>query len=220
MLFGLGAYVVYRRFVEGTSLTKRVTVTERALTKEIADVEFRSILVPVFGTELDDDIVGTAGRLAAAEHETSDGDEEKSSVHIVHVVEVPLTLPIDAELPPEREQMSQRVVERAKEVAEEYENLEVTTEIVRAREVGAGIVEAANRAGAEVIVMGGEPPSKIRGGAVLGGIGAARPAEVGAATEYVLKKASSRVLLTAPPATPDPDDEEGEEGGETGAASE
>ena len=48
-------------------------------------------------------------------------------------------------------------------------------------------------------MVGGEPPSRIRGGAMLGGIGAARPAEIGAATEYVLKKAPCRVLLTAPP---------------------
>ena len=39
----------------------------------------------------------------------------------------------------------------------------------------------------------------LRGGATLGGIGAAKPAEIGAATEYVLKKAPCRVLLTAPP---------------------
>ena len=44
--------------------------------------------------------------------------------------------------------------------------------------------------------------TKIRGGATLGGIGAARPAEIGAATEYVLKKAPCRVLLTAPPEAP------------------
>ena len=67
--------------------------------------------------------------------------------------------------------------------------------MVRAREVGAGIVEAARRSGAEAIVVGAEPPSKIRGGAMLGGIGAAKPAEIGAATEYVLKKAPCRVLL-------------------------
>lgn len=68
--------------------------------------------------------------------------------------------------------------------------------------VGAGIVEAARRSGAEAIVVGGEPPSKIRGGATLGGVGASKPAEIGAATEYVLKKAPCRVLLTAPPETP------------------
>ena len=37
---------------------------------------------------------------------------------------------------------------------------------------------------------------------MLGGIGAAKPAEIGAATEYVLKKAPCRVLLTAPPEAP------------------
>lgn len=41
--------------------------------------------------------------------------------------------------------------------------------------VGAGIVEAARRSGAEAIVVGGEPPSKIRGGATLGGVGASNP---------------------------------------------
>ena len=65
--------------------------------------------------------------------------------------------------------------------------------------VGAGIVEAARRSGVEAIVIGGEPPSKVRGGATLGGIGASKPDEIGAATEYVLKKAPCRVLLTAPP---------------------
>jgi APA family basic amino acid/polyamine antiporter len=195
MLFGLAAYVIYRKGVEGTTLTKRVSVTEKALTKEVVEVEFRNILVPVFGTELDDDIVGTAGRLAAAEGERGDG----ASVHVVYVVEVPLTLPLDARLPREREEEAQHALERAKEVAEEYEDVDVSTELLRARETGAGIVEIARERQSEAIVMGAEPPTKIRGGAVLGGIGAARPAEVGAATEYVLKKAPCRVLLTAPP---------------------
>jgi APA family basic amino acid/polyamine antiporter len=47
--------------------------------------------------------------------------------------------------------------------------------------------------------MGGEPPTRVRGGAILGGIGGARPDEIGEVTEYVLKKAPCRVLLTAPP---------------------
>ena len=70
---------------------------------------------------------------------------------------------------------------------------------IRVSRVMAGILEAARRSDAEAIVIGGEPPTKIRGGAMIGGIGAAKPAEIGAATEYVLKKAPCRVLLTAPP---------------------
>ena len=46
--------------------------------------------------------------------------------------------------------------------------------------------------------MGAEPPTRIRGGAILGGIGGHRPAEIGPVTEYVLNKAPSRVLVTAP----------------------
>jgi APA family basic amino acid/polyamine antiporter len=198
MAFGLLFYVVYRKVFEGTTLTKRVSVPERALTKQVPVVEFRNILVPVFGTKLDDDIVATAGRLAAAETEDGAGAGD-SRLEVVYVIEVPLTLPLDAKLPAEREEEARRALERAREVGEEYEDVEVGTEVIRARKVGAGILEAARRSGAEAIVIGGEPPTKIRGGAMIGGIGAAKPAEIGAATEYVLKKAPCRVLLTAPP---------------------
>jgi APA family basic amino acid/polyamine antiporter len=201
MTFGLLFYVVYRKVFEGTTLTKRVSVTEKALTKQVPEVSFRNILVPVFGTKLDDDIVATAGRLAAAEQEESGGDGD-ARLDLVYVIEVPLTLPLDAELAPEREEEARRALHRASDVAEEYADVRVGTETVRARGVGPGIVEAARRSEAEAIVIGGEPPSKIRGGATLGGISAAKPAEIGAATEYVLKKAPCQVLLTAPPEAP------------------
>jgi APA family basic amino acid/polyamine antiporter len=203
MAFGLVFYVVYRKVFEGTTLTKRVSVSEKALTKQVKEVAFRNILVPIFGTKLDDDIVSTAGRLAAAEQRESDGALDDTRLDVVYVIQVPLTLPLDADLPPEQEQEARRALDRAREIGEEYEDVAVSTEVVRAREVGAGIVQAASRSQAEAIVIGGEPPSKIRGGARMGGIGAAKPAEIGAATEYVLKKAPCRVLLTAPPEVPD-----------------
>jgi APA family basic amino acid/polyamine antiporter len=199
MAFGLTFYVVYRLVFEGTTLTKRVTVTERALTKQIPQIEFSNILVPVFGTKFDDDIVATAGRLAAADPVGRRDGGGVSRMAVVYVIEVPLTLPIDAKLPREREEQARRALARAREVGEEYSDVEVTTEVIRARKVGAGILEAARRSDAEAIVIGGEAPTKIRGGAMIGGIGAAKPAEIGAATEYVLKKAPCRVLLTAPP---------------------
>jgi len=199
MAAGLLFYVIYRKGVEGTSLTRRVSVTERALTKRVPEVSYRSILVPVFGTELDDDIVSTAGRLAAAERRGADGEGGEARLALAYVVEVPLTEPLDAALPPQREQAARAALQRAREVAEEYEGVAVSTETVPARKIGAGIVDAARRSAAEAIVIGGEPPTKIRGGATMGGVGAARPAEIGAATEYVLKKAPCQVLLTAPP---------------------
>jgi basic amino acid/polyamine antiporter, APA family len=196
MVFGLVSYIVYRRLVEGTTLTKRVTVPEVSLKKQPAEVEYSSILVPVFGSELDDDIVSTAGRLADAEVEEG---ERAPHLEVVYVAELPLTVPLDSPLPRGLREAGEGALARAAEVGDEYENLEVSTNLVPARSVGAGIVEEARRTGAEVIVMGGEPPTKVRGGAILGGIGAARPEEIGQVTEYVLKKAPCRVLLTAPP---------------------
>jgi APA family basic amino acid/polyamine antiporter len=208
MLFGLFFYVVYRKVFEGTSLTKRVSVTERSLTKQVPELSYRDILVPIFGTALDDDIVSTAGRLAAAEQEEAGGAADEARLRLVYVIEVPLELALDAPLPPAREEEARQALERASEVGEEYEDVEVSSEVIRARKVGAGIVEAARRYGSEAIVVGAEPPSRIKGGAVFGGIGAAKPEEIGAATEYVLMKAPCRVLLTAPPeAAVDPEPE-------------
>ena len=196
MLFGLVFYVIYRRYVEGTPLTRRVQVPEASLKKQPAEVEYSTILVPVFGTELDDDIVSTAGRLADAEVEEG---ERPPRLDVVYVAELPLTVPLDSPLPAAVRERAEKALERAREVGDEYENVEVTTKLLPARSMGAGIVQEARDKGAEVIVMGGEPPTRIRGGAVLGGIGGARPDEIGEVTEYVLKKAPCRVLLTAPP---------------------
>ena len=196
MLFGLVFYVIYRRYVEGTPLTRRVQVPEASLKKQPTEVEFSTILVPVFGTGLDDDIVSTAGRLADAE--VGKGGRPPR-LEIVYVAELPLTVPLDAPLPKEIRAGGEIALERAREVGGEYENVEVTTKLVPARSIGSGIVDEARDKDVEVIVMGGEPPTRIRGGAVLGGIGGARPDEIGEVTEYVLKRAPCRVLLTAPP---------------------
>jgi APA family basic amino acid/polyamine antiporter len=196
MLFGLVFYVIYRRYVEGTPLTRRVQVPEASLKKQPAEVEYSAILVPVFGTKLDDDIVSTAGRLADA---SVDEGERPPRLDVVYVAEVPLTVPLDSPLSKDAQERGERALERAREIGDEYENVEVTTKLVPARSLGSGIVQEAREKGAEVIVMGGEPPTRVRGGAILGGIGGARPDEIGEVTEYVLRKAPSRVLLTAPP---------------------
>jgi APA family basic amino acid/polyamine antiporter len=196
MVFGVVAYVIYRRFVEETPLTKRVSVPEEALRKDVHEAEYGSILVPIFGTELDDDIVSTAGRLADAADEPG---ETPPKLEVIYVLDLPLTVPLDARPPQDRVDVANRALQRAMEVGEEYETVEVATSVVRARDVGAGIVQAARDRGVELIVMGAEPPTRVRGGAVLGGVGGSRPAEIGPVTEYVLKKAPCRVLITAPP---------------------
>jgi APA family basic amino acid/polyamine antiporter len=52
----------------------------------------------------------------------------------------------------------------------------------------------------EAIVLGAEEPSRLRGGAILGGRGLVRDRFVGETTRYVVEKATCKVILTAPPA--------------------
>jgi APA family basic amino acid/polyamine antiporter len=195
MVFGLVAYVIYRKGFESTTLTRRVEVPAAALTKQDVEAEVEDILVPIFGTELDDEIVSTAGRLADAALRPG---QAAPRLRIVYVIERPMTVPLTAPIPRELLEHADEAIDRAKAVAEEYETVEVQEMVVKARNTGAGIVQAARETDAEMIVMGAEPPTRIRGGAVLGGIGGHRPAEIGPVTEYVLNKAPSRVVVTAP----------------------
>jgi APA family basic amino acid/polyamine antiporter len=197
LLAGLTLYVIYRKS-ESKPLLRRVTIPERALRHEALEPEFGSILVPIFGEKLDDDIIQTAGRLAA---EGRDGQSSSGSViEAIWVTEVPLSLPLDAPLPEAQVQRAKDALARAKAVGEEYGGVNVIPTLVRARRVGPAIVNEARERGVEAIVLAAEEPSRIRGGALLGGAGGPLENFVGEVTKYVIRKAPCRVILTAPPA--------------------
>lgn len=197
LLFGLVGYAIYRLVFEQVGMNRHVTVDPRSLTRPHLKQGLERIVVPVFGTDLDDDIVSTAGLLAVDPRSERDGGGAR--LIVLHAIEVPLSRALDDPLPAAAEADAAAVVERAKQIAEEYSGVDVSTEIRRVRETGSGIVAAAEEMEADAIVLGAEPPSPIRGGAKLGGIGEARPEEVGPVTAYVLKRAGCQVLLTAPP---------------------
>jgi APA family basic amino acid/polyamine antiporter len=204
MAGGLLLYVVYRS-TQGKSLTKRVLVPEQALRRDHrTELAYGSILVPLFGNALDDDIIQTAGRLAGPEHDDFDS-EEGATIEALWIFEVPMSLPLDARLPEAQLQRAREALRRAKAVGEEYEGVEVATATVRARRTGQAIVEEARRRGVEAVVLAAEPPSRIRGGALLGGRGGPLDNFVGDVTKYVVGKAPCQVILTAPPAQDMPD---------------
>jgi APA family basic amino acid/polyamine antiporter len=203
MALGVVMYVTYRRS-QGKELTKRFTIPAEAL-QEGTEAEYGSILVPVSGEPLDDEIVGTAGRLAAEHAEEGDGG---AVLEALYVFEIPMSLPIDARVPEERVKEAKRVLARAKEVGEEYEGVEVATAMVRGRTTGQAIVAEARRRGVEAIVLAAEEPTRVAGGMILGGRGRVRDRFIGETTRYVVEKAGCTVILTAPPA--------GEEGAREG----
>jgi basic amino acid/polyamine antiporter, APA family len=199
MVAGIALYVIYRRADE-TSLLRRVTVPERILRAEPqSDRDYGSVLVPLFGTDLDDDIVQTAALLVAGE-QTDEAAIDAATIEALWVFVIPMSLPLDASLPDAQIKHARQVLARAKAVGEEYNGVEVATATVRTRRAGFAIVDEARRRGVEAIVLGAEEPSLIRGGARLGGRGGPLEGFVGDITKYVVRKAACRVIVTAPAA--------------------
>jgi basic amino acid/polyamine antiporter, APA family len=204
MVMGTVLYVVYRRADE-TSLLRRVTVAAQVLRAEQQPQDdYGSILVPLFGTELDEDIVQTAARLVSGEP-TDEAAIDDATIEAVWIFVMPMSLPLDARLPEEQVKHARQALARAKAVGEEYAGVHVATATVRTRRAGFAIVDEARRRGVEAIVLGAEEPSLIRGGARLGGRGGRLENYVGDITKYVVSKAGCRVIVTAPAARDLPD---------------
>jgi len=203
MVVGIAMYVIYRRADE-TSLLRRVTVAPQVLRAEHApEREYGSVLVPLFGTDLDDDIVQTAALLVSPEH-TDEAAIDTATIEAVWMFVIPMSLPLDARLPDAQIKHARQVLARAKAVGEEYNGVQVATATVRTRRAGYAIVDEARRRGVEAIVLGAEEPSAIRGGSRLGGRGGPLEGYVGDVTKYVVRKAGCRVIVTAPAARDSP----------------
>ena len=204
MLGGLALYVIYRRADEAP-LLDRVTVPPQVLrgAEPVRERDYASVLVPLFGTELDDDIVQTAALLVSGEP-TDEAAIDNATIEAIWIFVMPMSLPLDASLPDAQIKHARQVLARAKAVAEEYTGVQVATATVRTRRAGYAIVDEARRRGVEAIVLGAEEPSTIRGGGRLGGRGGPLEGFVGDVTKYVVRKAHCRVIVTAPAAKDSP----------------
>lgn len=197
MVGGVLLYVVSRSRSH-LPLRKTVSVPKTVLSRDTSHGEFASILVPVFGRKLDDDIMQSAGRLAR--DRTLDLEESGGAqIEAIWVFEIPMSLPLASPVDETRLKAARTALARAKAVGEEYEGLTVATATVRARRAGQGIVDEAKRRGVDVIVMAAEEPSRVRGGSTYGGTGDFSGRALGPITTYVMANAPCRVLLTAPP---------------------
>jgi nucleotide-binding universal stress UspA family protein len=102
------------------------------------------------------------------------------------VIEVPLELPLDADLPEDVANANAQLDE-ARAIGESY-GVPVTTRIIRARNIGRAIVDEAVRRGAQIIVMGG--PRRVR-------LQRGRRAIFGDTVDFVLKHSPVRVMVAA-----------------------
>ena len=75
-----------------------------------------------------------------------------ATVAIVHVIEVPLSLPLDAKLP-EQQDDAEALLDDAQALVESY-GVRAVTRLLRARKAGPAIVEEARRRNAELVLLG------------------------------------------------------------------
>ncbi len=174
MTVGLVAYAVYRRrFVEApvTSTVKAPPAFGAALA-----LEYRRIVVPIVPGRPSDDALDVACRLAA---------ERGARVVALTVLEVPLDLPLDTELP-EDERVANAELDEAVAIGETY-GVRVVGRLVRGRSASVEIVREAERREAEIIVLG-SPRKDLVG---------RRRSVFGSTVDRVMRNAPCRVMVTA-----------------------
>ena len=163
----------------------RVSARERVLgrvTPAIGDLvpelegTYERILVPMKLGLIGEEVLGTAFRLA---------EEHGCEVHALHVIRVPLDLPIDAELIDAEEQAEASLAE-AKLLAAD-QKIPIQVHIVRSRSIGEAIVHEAIDHETDLIVVGSAPRWR-------------RQSRFFSPTvDYVLRKAPCEVMVIAYP---------------------
>jgi APA family basic amino acid/polyamine antiporter len=165
-------YLLVRRR-RGTGLLEHV---EPLVEGQLPQAEFSKILVPMKLGEIGEEMVATAVKLA---------QERDAAIVALHVIRVPLDVPLDAELFDQEERAAASLAEAAALGADH--GVVVEGRSIRARSIGEAIVQAADETGADLIVLGSSPRWR-------------RQSRFFSPTvDYVLRKAPAEVLVVAFP---------------------
>ncbi|MDQ2909381.1 MAG: universal stress protein [Candidatus Eremiobacteraeota bacterium] len=167
ILIAIGATLYWMLHPAASTAERAAQLTERDVVEMIG-----SVLV-IFSAEIHSEhVMSLAARVAR---------RERARLLAAYVIEVPHTLPVTAEMELEhREALG--VLQVAESIARQN-NVEISTEIVRARQVAAGSLELAKRAGVHLIVLGSYREGKYAG------------APLGRAIEVIAAQANCDVLI-------------------------
>ena len=106
-------------------------------------MEFHKILVPVIGTEADEEAMRLACRMAK---------KDKGKILAIYSIKIKRALPLDAEIESEI-QKAEAVLDHIEMVAEE-QDYEVDTDVLQAREAGPAIIDEVVERGVDLILIG------------------------------------------------------------------
>ena len=106
-------------------------------------MKLKKILVTTSGNPTDEEVVKMACEMAK---------KSKASVHVVHVIEVNRSLPLDAIVEPDIAR-AEAILTRAEDIATEND-YEIETDLIQSREAGNAIVDEARERKVDLIIMG------------------------------------------------------------------
>jgi nucleotide-binding universal stress UspA family protein len=133
---------------------------------------FRRILVPLTGTEADDETMRMACWIAR---------KDKSKLYAMYVITIKRSLPLEAEIESETKR-AEELLDRAEKIAED-EDYQIETDLLQSREVAPTIIDEAVERKIDLILMGVKYQRRF-GQFSLGSI-----------VPYIIKNAPCQVML-------------------------
>jgi APA family basic amino acid/polyamine antiporter len=177
MVIGLAGYFLYRRR-QGLDPRKQYRIPRAERPIGFVEVAYHSALVPILGTEVDNEAMARAAKLVGPD----------AAVEAVYVLKVPEQLPLDGGLEDE-EREARRVLEVARMQAK-VAGCRVRCRLIRTRHPGRAIVDEATERRSDLIYLSTEhAPSEER--------------LLGPTTRYVLAHRPCRVVVEHDPVASD-----------------
>ncbi|MGH2448880.1 MAG: universal stress protein [Chloroflexota bacterium] len=136
---------------------------------------YARILVPVQGDILSDRLIALASQMAKYRH---------AEIDVIYVIEVPLQLPISADLGPVETEATEAFT-KARKIAR-VNGVTINSHIERARQAGPAIVRYALQSRCDLLLMGDVPRGNRRG------------TRFAKSVEYVFENAPCEVILARP----------------------
>jgi basic amino acid/polyamine antiporter, APA family len=143
MVLGTIGYFVYRRR-QGLDPKKQYRISHPERPAGFAEVTYRSAVVPILGTSVDNEAMARAAKLSGPD----------AAVEAIYVLKVPDQLPLDAEMPVQ-EREARAVLEVARLQAKAA-GCRVRARLIRTRNPGRAIVDAAKERHSDLIFLSTE----------------------------------------------------------------
>jgi basic amino acid/polyamine antiporter, APA family len=172
LVIGFAIYGLYRRRFVHAPMARTVRAPALVLGPSLT-IDYRTIVVPVVRSNESEEALVAAARLA---------DERAATIAVVYVLEVPMALSLEADLP-EQEAEANELLDDAVSLVEAY-GVRAVARLARGRRAGAEIVREAEQRSAELIALGAKRRHARTGTPIFG-----------TTTDYVLKQAPCRVLV-------------------------